>query len=112
VHSFGDWAGTLNTFRGGEHNLNALERMAAPRTFRNLVAHFGMLRFPDDDAFHFITKSEADYRRQASEEIVDDAMLIAVLDGPILPGSSYEIGGFAGWLAIVTAQILKGRREG
>jgi len=94
-----------------EHNLNALKRMAALRTFRNLVAHFGMLRFPDDDAFLFIAKSEADYKKQTGDESAEDAMLIAVLDGPILPGVVVELEGLLMWLATVTAQILKQKAD-
>jgi hypothetical protein len=94
-----------------EHELNALKRMATLRTFRNLAAHFGMLRFPDDDAFLFIAKSEADYRKQTGEESSDDAMLIAVLDGPFLPGVVTELEGLQIWLATVTAQILKQKAD-
>lgn len=94
-----------------EQNLDALKRMASLRMFRNLVAHFGILRFPNDDAFLFIAKSEADYKKQMGEESNEDTMLIAVLDGPILPGVVEELEGLLGWLATATAQILKQKAD-
>lgn len=94
-----------------EANLFALKKMAELRSLRNLVAHFGMMRFPDDDAFLFIAKSEADYKKQTGEQSAEDVMLIAVLDGPVLPGLVQELEGMAQWLATVTAQILKQKAD-
>ncbi|MET4603677.1 hypothetical protein ABIB90_003162 [Bradyrhizobium sp. JR4.1] len=94
-----------------EANLFALKKMAELRSLRNLVAHFGMMRFPDDDAFLFIAKSEADYKKQTGEQSVEDVMLIAVLDGPALPRLVQELEGMAQWLATVTAQILKQKAD-
>jgi hypothetical protein len=36
---------------------SALDRLAELRPLRNLVAHFIVRRFPEDDAFLFMTKS-------------------------------------------------------
>jgi hypothetical protein len=94
-----------------EQNLYAFKKMAELRSFRNLVAHFGMLRFPNDDAFLFIAKSEADYKKQTGEATADDTMMIAVLDGPALPGVVEEVEKMQIWLATVTAQILKQKAD-
>ncbi len=47
-----------------QKNILALERIERYRGLRNLLAHFAARRFPNDDAYLFVTKSARDYRQQ------------------------------------------------
>jgi hypothetical protein len=86
-----------------EDQKHALERLAEMRNLRNLVAHFAARRFPNDDAFLFIAKSEADFRRQFPDvPSASNSFLTAILDGPILPGALQEVEAYQLWLATQT----------
>ncbi len=90
-----------------EQNLKAFMRIEELRGLRNLVAHFAMRRFPNDDAFAFIGKSEKDYKKHFKGEPAPDISVTAVLDGPVLPGVIGEIEALQNWLAKATADIEK-----
>lgn len=85
-------------------NRGALEEIERHRRIRNLVAHFVVRRFPDDDAYVFMTKSAIDYRRVYGElpEGID-AMLYGVLDAEQLRGVVPVLEGLLKW----SAQVLK-----
>lgn len=95
-----------------EQNMRALRRMEELRGLRNLVAHFAIRRFPDDDAFVFIAKSARDFKKQFGTEPPAHAMLTAVLDGPVLPGIVKEVEDLQNWVARVTVDIEKGLEKG
>lgn len=44
-------------------NLIALARIREFRKMRNLMAHFAIKRFPNEDAFLFLTKSASDFKK-------------------------------------------------
>jgi hypothetical protein len=71
---------------------------------RNLVAHFVVRRFPEDDAYVFMTKSAVDYRRVYGE-LPDgiDAMLFGVLEAEQLRGLVSVLKGLLKW----AAQVLR-----
>jgi hypothetical protein len=50
------------------------------RRFRNLVAHFAIRRFPNDDALLFIAKSARDYKRVFNTAPQPGVLLTAVAD--------------------------------
>jgi hypothetical protein len=52
-----------------EPNRSAFERIESHRRVRNLVAHFVVRRFPEEDAFIFMTKSASDYKQVYGREI-------------------------------------------
>lgn len=80
--------------------------------FRNLVAHFSAKRFPEDDAFLFIAKSETDFKKQFLDAQSDsNLMLTAIVDGPVLQGSLAEVEGLQIWLAKHTAISVKQAHE-
>jgi hypothetical protein len=87
-----------------EAELKGLKRLAEIRNLRNLVAHFAVKRFPDDDAFLFIAKSEADFKKQFPGMVSDSNVLMtAILDGPVLPGCLDELENLQIWLAKQTS---------
>jgi hypothetical protein len=49
-------------------DLETLRTLADLRPLRNLVAHFVVRRFPNDDAFLFVAKSAKDYKREFGTE--------------------------------------------
>lgn len=88
-----------------EAEMSALKRMEELRSFRNLVAHFAIRRFPDDEAFVFIARSAKDYEKQFGAEPPAHAMLTAVLEAHVLPNVVKEVEGLQNWLATVAVQI-------
>ncbi|MGX9428041.1 hypothetical protein [Bradyrhizobium sp. LeoA1S1] len=91
-----------------DNELNALKRLAEMRTLRNLVAHFGAIRFPDEDAFVFIAKSESDFKRQFPGKTAQPGILMtAILDGPVLAGVMDEVQHISEWLAKQTAIMVR-----
>jgi hypothetical protein len=66
-----------------ENALGALNRITELRCLRNLVAHFAIRRFPEDDAFFFMGKSASDYRQIFGGEVEDGSMLTAALDAKV-----------------------------
>jgi hypothetical protein len=85
--------------------LTAFKRMEELRSLRNLVAHFAIRRFPDDDAFVFIAKSTKDFKKEFGTAPPPGAMLTIVMDGPILSGVLGEIQHLSNWLATITVQL-------
>jgi hypothetical protein len=87
--------------------LDALKRLAEIRMLRNLVAHFAVRRFPDDDAFLFIAKSEQDFRRQFGGASTPNQWLTAILDGNILSAAVKEVEHLQTWLANQTSLTVR-----
>src|SRR6476620_4049841 len=81
-------------------NKFALEQIEVHRRARNLVAHFVIRRFPNDDAFLFMTKSAADFRRVYGELPPSiDAMLYCVQDAEQLRGIIPQLKKLLKWAA-------------
>ncbi|WP_425908977.1 hypothetical protein [Nitrobacter sp. TKz-YC02] len=81
-------------------NKFALEEIESYRRVRNLLAHFVARRFPDDNAYIFMTKSAIDYRRvygKLPEGV--DTMLYGVLDAQQLRDVVPVLEGLLKWAA-------------
>jgi len=89
-------------------NRFTLEQIEKHRRVRNLVAHFVVRRFPDDDAFIFMTKSAADYKRVYGElPPTIDAMLYGVLDAQQLRGIMPELEKLLKWAGEVLRDLSR-----
>jgi hypothetical protein len=89
-------------------NKFALEEIENYRRMRNLVAHFIVRRFPENDAYVFMTKSAIDYRRVYGQLPVGiDAMLYGVLDAEQLRGLVPVLDGLLKWAAQVLRDLSR-----
>lgn len=88
-----------------QNALGALNRITELRCLRNLVAHFAVRRFPDDDAFFFMGKSASDYRQIFGGEAEDGSMLTAALDAKVLPAALEEVRNLQIWLAGAASEM-------
>jgi hypothetical protein len=96
--AFPDWS-PANTF--------ALEQIKEKRGVRNLVAHFALRRFPQDDAYLFLTKSAYDYRQVFDNEPNPDELFIAVTECEALRRVRKQVESLQTWLADITPQLIK-----
>jgi hypothetical protein len=86
-------------------NKIAFERIVELRGFRNLLAHFAIRRFPDDDAFLFVTKSLRDYKREFGRDPQPGEALTAITQVPQIRNAVKEVENLLAWLSWVTVQI-------
>jgi hypothetical protein len=86
-------------------NRKALEDIQELRQFRNLLAHFAIKRFPEDDAFLFMTKSARDYRREFGQEAPPGALLTAVVEVEQVRAVIPRLQGLDSWLATAAAEL-------
>jgi hypothetical protein len=61
-------------------NRRALNQIAERRGLRNLIAHFAVRRFPNDDAFLFFTKSDRDFKRLYGRDPESGTIMTAILE--------------------------------
>jgi hypothetical protein len=88
--------------------LLGLKQLAYFRTVRNLVAHFAAKRFPNDDAFLFIAKSERDFKRQfPGVTTVSNMMLTIIVDASEVRHALEDVESLQIWLGTVTGQLVK-----
>jgi hypothetical protein len=83
----------------------AFERIEYFRRFRNMAAHFVIRRFPDEDAFLFMTKSAADFQRVIGDVPATDKMLFGVIDAEQIKGAIPELKNLNQWLAKVVSEV-------
>ena len=86
-------------------NKLAFARIVELRGFRNLLAHFAIRRFPDDDAFLFLTRSLRDYKREFGREPQPGEALTAITEVPQIRNAVKEVERLLAWLSQVTVQI-------
>ena len=98
VLSLPDWS---------EPNTYALNHIKKMRAVRNLVAHFAIRRFPNDDAFIFVTKSARDFRRYFGTDPEPGAVLSAVAEREQVKQALLHIQGLHTWLSKTTPTIEK-----
>jgi len=96
VLSLPDWS---------ENNIYALTGIAQLRGMRNLAAHFAIRRFPNEDAFLFITKSAKDYKREFGRDPEPGMLFTGVVDCEQFKGAFKHAEGLQLWLAKVTSEI-------
>ena len=75
------------------------------RKFRNLVAHFAVRRFPDDDAFLFVAKSRRDFKRVFGADPPPGAALTSVADCAQVRNALKHVEHVQNWLAHATANL-------
>ena len=75
------------------------------RKFRNLVAHFAVRRFPDDDAFLFVAKSRRDFKRVFGADPPPGAALTSVADCAQVRNALKHVEHVQNWLAHSTANL-------
>jgi hypothetical protein len=96
IQAMPDWAPT---------NLLAFERIKELRKMRNLMAHFAVRRFPDHDAFVFVTKSAPDFRRVLGYEPEPGMAMTGVVDVGQVRDVIKVIDGLQSWLSQATRQV-------
>jgi hypothetical protein len=72
---------------------------------RDLLAHFAVRRFPNDDAFLFVTKSARDYKQQFGREPARGEALTAVMDAQYVRDGLTIVRGIATWIAQATKEV-------
>jgi len=87
------------------NNVQAFTLIKEFRKLRNLMAHFAIRRFPNDDALVFITKSAADYKRVLGVEPNPGMVMTGVIDLPQIREVCKRIEGLLYWLSQATHQV-------
>jgi hypothetical protein len=88
-------------------NKRAIAYIKNLRLVRNLLAHFAVKRFPNDDAYCFLTKSAEDFREAMNVEPEPHVLMTAVLECKALNGALSEVVGLEKWLSYVAAELVK-----
>jgi hypothetical protein len=91
----------------GPDDVKALRELEDLRLLRNLVAHFAVRRFPNDDAFLFITKSAGDYKRVFGSEPELGVSMTAIVEREQVKGALRRIEHIHNWLALVAPDFEK-----
>jgi hypothetical protein len=86
-------------------NLYALNQIKEMRSVRNLCAHFAVRRFPNDDAFIFITKSARDFKRQFGTDPEPGAIMTAVSEVEQVKGAIKHMQDLHTWLSKITSAL-------
>jgi hypothetical protein len=86
-------------------NVIAFQRIKEFRKLRNLMAHFAIKRFPNDDAFLFVTKSASDFKRVLGFEPAPGMAMTGVADIAQAAAVSEVIGGLLKWLSVAAVQV-------
>lgn len=92
----------------GERERNALTELENGRLFRNLVAHFAIRRFPNDDAFLFLAKSARDYKKVFGEEPPLGALLTAYADCEPMRSALRRVEDIQNWIGTVAPKLENG----
>jgi hypothetical protein len=88
-----------------ESNIAALRQIDEHRGMRNLLAHFTMRKFPDDNAYVFITKSIHDYRRAFGSDPEPGMALTAVVDSDGLRAAMKTVERLQVWVSKIAVQV-------
>jgi hypothetical protein len=88
-----------------EDNQVGLQQIVELRGIRNMLAHFVLRRFPNDNALACLAISAKDYERQLGRKPESGEILTAVLDIEQLKGAVKLIENVQLWLAKVTSEI-------
>jgi hypothetical protein len=88
-----------------EKNIYAFQLIKEFRKVRNLMAHFAIKRFPDDDAYLFITKSEKDFKKVLGFEPKSGQAMTGVADIAQTVKGQKRIEGLSSWLSKATEEV-------
>jgi hypothetical protein len=91
----------------GPADIAALKELEELRLLRNLVAHFMVRRFPNDDAYLFVTKSAQDYKRAFGAEPELGVAMTAIVECQQVKGALHRIEYLHNWLAKVVPAFEK-----
>jgi hypothetical protein len=89
----------------GPDDVEVLKALAALRPSRNLLAHFTIRRFPDDDAFLFVTKNAKDYERVLGKKPANFMSMTAIVERDALLTVLKQTEHILGWVAKVAAEF-------
>jgi len=90
-----------------EEALNALKEIELLRGLRNLMAHFMVRRFPNDDALVFVAKSTRDFKQQFNTLPELGQSLNAVMDGPQIQIYLKRIETLQKWISTASPALEK-----
>jgi hypothetical protein len=88
-----------------ESHVVAFDRIEENRKLRNMLAHFVVLRFPNDDAYIFTTKSPYDFKRVFGVFPELNQMAYSVADAAQMRELVPMIEGLVKWVAQVPAEL-------
>jgi hypothetical protein len=86
-------------------NKIAIDRIIDLRGMRNLLAHFSIRRFPEDEAFLFVTRSFRDYQREFGSEPQPNEALTAITEIEQIREAQKEVERLLDWLSKATVQV-------
>jgi hypothetical protein len=86
-------------------NAVALGRIREFRKLRNLVAHFAIKRFPNEDALVFITKSAGDYKRVLGKNPNPGVVMAGSMDLEQIRNVCGEVERLVSWLCQATHDL-------
>jgi hypothetical protein len=87
------------------NNQLAFRRINEFRGTRNLMAHFAIRRFPNEDAFVFVTKSASDFKRVLGYDPEPGMAMTGVADVPQIREVIKVIDGLLTWLSQATREV-------
>lgn len=96
IQAIPDWA---------PNNVFAFTRIKEFRKVRNLMAHFAVRRFPNEDAFVFVTKSAPDFKRVIGHEPEPGMAMTGVVDVGQVRDIIKVIDGLLSWLSQATREV-------
>jgi hypothetical protein len=96
IHAMPDWA---------PNNLLAFRRIKEFRKTRNLMAHFAVRRFPNEDAFVFVTKSARDFKQVLGEDPRPGMVMTGVVDVGQVRDIVKVLDGLQTWLSQATKEV-------
>jgi hypothetical protein len=96
IQAIPDWA---------PNNVFAFTRIKEFRKVRNLMAHFAVRRFPNEDAFVFVTKSALDFKRVIGHEPEPGMAMTGVVDVGQVRDVIKVIDGLLSWLSQATREV-------
>ena len=92
---------------GGPADVEVLKTLATHRRLRNLVAHFVVRRFPDNEAFLFLTNNSKDFEQVHGEKRAPGEAMTAVVEREQVVDALRGIASIRNWLAKVVIDFEK-----
>jgi hypothetical protein len=88
-------------------NKRGIALIKEARTVRNLLGHFGVKRFPNDDAYLFLTKSAEDFREAIGEEPTPHQLMFAIAEVKSVREGLKRVENVENWLSHVAAELVR-----
>jgi hypothetical protein len=104
--SIGDVEKTLETMADTSFaNAIAFKRIGEFRKLRNLLAHFAIKRFPNEEALVFITKSASDYMKVLGKKPSPGLVMTGCMDVREIRNVCEEVERLVMWLCQATHEL-------